>query len=459
MFKINTNAVNQSLNTRKAVMAKQQNIIVRAGALVLLLLSYSVTAQQNYNNEYELVGYAERPAHNPIARLEERIANGETVLEWKGHHGYLEDLLEELGIVPASQMLVFSKTSLQHQLISGKTPRSLYFADDIYIGWVQNSEIIEVTAMDDKLGAVFYVFHNSRNEPEERIEHVTQSCLVCHDSYGMMGGGVPQLMSLSSVYSVDGLNLNESMHEGNVTDATPVKDRWGGWYVTGRHGEQEHLGNIQLQGKFELASLEDARRGNIDTLHELGILDPDPYLTPTSDIVALLVLEHQLTVQNQITYVKFKAPAVLDRIGHGEAVSAMTWNELPENAQRALERMLDNMVNYLFFVDSAQLEDKVAGLPEYDNWFEAQGVRDEQGRSLRDLNLETTLLDYPLSYLVYSSQFNTLPPYALDYVYQQLANVLNGHNTDERFAHITRQDKQVIREILLATKPDIAAYL
>src|SRR5690606_33888880 len=104
---------------------------------------------------------------------------------------------------------------------------------------------------------------------------------------------------------------------------------------TGHHGNGVHRGNIILDEAVVPADLTPLARGNLDTLAGLGLFDTERYLRETSDIVALLVLEHQVSVQNQITYVKFKAPAVLGRAGFPDAAGAQAWDELPPRAQTA----------------------------------------------------------------------------------------------------------------------------
>jgi hypothetical protein len=225
--------------------------------------------------------------------------------------------------------------------IDADKPRAIYFNDDTYIGFVQNSTIIEVTTMDSKLGAVFYVFTNKRNEPEP-FEREHQRCLVCHDSSGTAVGGVPLLMAMSSIYSTSNQTLREVSG-----DKMPIAKRWGGWYVSGLHGKQTHLGNFRLPNAAALNDLDDYLLGNVTDLASAQLLNTVPYPANTSDIVALMLLEHQLTVQNQITYVKFKAPAVLNRLKLPEATSAESWQAVPPTAQKVLMRMLDELVKLL----------------------------------------------------------------------------------------------------------------
>src|SRR6185436_18850866 len=76
---------------------------------------------------------------DPISLLNRRIERGEVKLRYTPERGCLPSLLKELGIPVSSQMLVFSKTSLQIDKISSTTPRAVYFNDDVYVGWIPDA--------------------------------------------------------------------------------------------------------------------------------------------------------------------------------------------------------------------------------------------------------------------------------------------------------------------------------
>src|SRR5690606_8592637 len=143
-------------------------------------------------------------------------------------------------------------------------------------------------------------FHNRRNS-DEPFERLNYRCLVCHDSNGTMGGGIPLLLARSALYDFNGNQLRDFSGVGNTTDQTPFAERWGGWFVTGQHGSMTHLGNVQLPGPGAVDSIQDHLLGNLDTLAGQGLFDTEPYIRATSDVVALMVMEHQLTVLNQLT--------------------------------------------------------------------------------------------------------------------------------------------------------------
>jgi hypothetical protein len=405
-----------------------------------------------YLREYPVMHYERMPADNPIARLQLRLDRGEAKLEFRTPRGYLDSLLAALGIDRSSQTLVYSKTSLQVGRISAATPRAIYFNDDTYVAWVQGGENLELGAMDSKLGQVFYVLPNEV-PGAAHLKRLTLECLACHDTYELSGGGVPRFLLMSTYVDVHG---NQLTHEGQIitSDQTALKYRWGGWYVTGRSGSQVHLGNIQVQNVEQLVHLDRVRRGNLDTLQ--GLFDTRPYLTDKSDIVALLVLQHQVDVQNLITRVNFEVRTALAK---DRAPSRGASAELPDKTRAELKGFMDQLVDAMLFVDAARFTGQLTGNSGFDRWFEARGPRDPLGRSLRELDLSRRLFKYPLSYLVYSAAFDALPPYAKSYLYGRFWEVLTGRDESEPYSELTPEERKAILEILTATKPEFAHFV
>jgi hypothetical protein len=225
-------------------------------------------------------------------------------------------------------------------------------------------------------------------------------------------------------------------HEGwiLVSDRTPLKSRWGGWYVTGRHGSQVHLGNMVIKTIYDFDKLEELRVGNRDTLE--GLVDTKPYLTDKSDIVALLVLQHQADVQNLITRVSYDARSA------------------PEKRQEPLEETVERLLRMMLFVDAVEYTEPISGDAKFAEQFASRAVRDSQGRSLRDFDLTRRLFRYPLSYVIYSRAFDALPSDVKSLFYSRLNEVLTGADTSESFAHLSAADRLGVLEILRDTKPD-----
>jgi hypothetical protein len=404
-----------------------------------------------YDTDYPAIGYGEKPTHNAIARLQSRLDRGEVRLKFAPPRGYLDSVLAALGIDPGSQTLVYSKTSLQFTLIRAATPRAIYFNDDTYVAWIPGTQFLEIATMDSALGPVFYTLSNE-SPAEVRVDRETSRCLTCHDTWGMAGGGVPRLLFMSTLVDTNGEALTGKPGD-ETTDRTPIADRWAGWYVTGQHGTQTHLGNIQAEPGEDLAQVASLRRGNIDTVR--GLFDTRSYLTDKSDIVALLVFEHQAYIDGFITRANFKSRTVLARNGLDPA-GAMSWSALAPQVQKPLKSMLESLLQGLLLVDATTLTDKVTSTSGYTRWFETQGPRDSKGRSLRELDLRTRVFKYPLSYLIYSDGFDGLPACDKEYIYMRLADILSGRESSSTYAHLTPDERREVLEILTATKPAFA---
>jgi hypothetical protein len=411
-----------------------------------------VRSALKYDTEYPYIGYSERPRYNDIARLEDRMARGEAKLEYRAPRGYLDSLLEALHIDPSSQTLVFSKTSLQVQAISAATPRAIYFNDDTYVAWVQNTGLLEISTMDAALGAVFYTMDNKPEGPAH-LERETLRCLACHDTFSLTGGGIPVFLFLSAYENEGGKVVTNTVAKAS-TDETPLADRWGGWYVTGKDGGMQHLGNILPSATAQPVRLSQVPHGSLDTLS--GLFDTRPYMSDKSDIVALLVLDHQVYIHNLIVHANYKSRMLLEKETPGSSSAPTAWDGLSPSERKAFASLLEPLVRGMLLVDAARLTGPISGNSGFSEHFTALGPRDRLGRSLRDLDLKTRLFKYPLSFLIYSEGFDHLPRGAKDYVYGRLGEILSGRDTSATYSYLSAQDRQAILEILTATKPDFA---
>ena len=385
------------------------------------------------------------------------MERGEVKLEFVPGRGYLDSLLKALGIDPSSQTLVYSKTSLQIDLIKASTPRAIYFDNDTYIAWIPATNMIEMTTMDSAVGPVFYTLPN-HDAASAHLDRETSRCLTCHDTFSMMGGGVPRFLFMSSPVSVTGEPLTNEISQ-DTTDATPLRERWGGWYVTGMPNNLPHLGNLQVKNPGalvqDLASLK-LTGHTVDKLD--GIFDTKPYLTDHSDVVALLIFEHQVYIENLITRANYKGRTLVARENDGQPTDDLTWEQLSPKSRTIIKAMLEPLVKALLFADATTLPGKIAGNSGFDRWFQAQGPRDSQGRSLRQLDLTTRVFRYPLSYMIYSRGFSGLPKYAHEYVYHRLADILGGRDQSAPYSHIAAADRATALQILTQTKPEFAAF-
>lgn len=395
------------------------------------------------------IDYTKTATSDRVARLQEAMDRGDVKLRYDEAHGYLRSVLERLEVPISSQMLVFSKTSFQQRLISPARPRALYFNDDVHIGWVQGGEVIEVSAADPRQGAIFYTL---RQEPggEPRFVRDRGQCLTCHAS--SRTADVPGHL-VRSVYP----DRSGMPHFGSGTFTTdhrsPFKDRWGGWYVTGTHGSQRHMGNV-IAGRGE--ELDTERGANTTDLSRL--LDVSPYLVATSDIVALMVLEHQTQAHNLITRAGFETRVALEYDRAMNAALESPADERSESTTHRIESVGNKLVDYLLFVDEFPLQEPVRGTSQFAAQFEARGPFDSHGRSLRQLDLNRRLMKYPCSYLIYSAGFDALPDPVKEYTYRRLFDILTGKAEESGNARLSIDDRTAILDILRETKDDLPDY-
>jgi hypothetical protein len=395
------------------------------------------------------IRYATAKADDPIARLQKTLDNGKSKLTFDDKHGYLESVLKILNIPISSQTLVFSKTSFQRELIAPWRPRALYFNSDLYIGFVQGGPVLEVASIDKQLGPVFYTLGQENVERPKFLRHA-DNCLQCHE--GSMTNNIPGLMVRSVFPDAAGMPLF-SAGTFRTTDASPFKERFGGWYVTGKHGSLRHMGNALLRKSDDPDNLNLEAGANVTDLSSK--FDPSPYLTDTSDIVALMVLTHQTQIHNLITKANYETRIALrDQKVMNDALHEKPDHEF-ESTPRRIKAACEPLVRGMLFCEAAPLTDRITGSSAFAADFTAAGPCDAAGRSLRDLDLHTRLLKYPCSFLIYTESFNALPPLAKQYIYGRLWEILTGKETSKDFAHLSVEDRQAIREILGQTLKDL----
>lgn len=398
----------------------------------------------------DLVGYFTTPPTDPVAQLQNRIDRGKVRLAFDRKHGWLPALLAELGAPMSSQSLVFSKTSFQLERIGPRMPRAIYFGDDVYVGWVQGSELLEISSVDPLLGAVFYVL---RNVPggKPRFVRQTYDCLQCHESG--MTSGIPGHMVRSVFPTVDG---RPDFASGTyvTNDASPYDQRFGGWYVTGSHGAMRHMGNAMVRGAEGYALLNRELGANLTDLS--GFFDTRPYLTKGSDIVAQLVLQHQVRLHNLITKAHWGTrlalsdeKAINQSLGRADSYRS-------DSTKSRIRSVCEPLVEALLFVEEPPLPSPIRGSSTFTRDFATGGPRDRHGRSLRQLDLRTRVFRYPCSFLIHSEAFRALPADAKDYIFRRLRGVVDGTVATKPYDRIPSADRKAIGEILTETVPGYA---
>jgi hypothetical protein len=389
---------------------------------------------------------------DPITMLQRQLTNQTTTLPFVPGFGYLPALLKVLDVPVSSQTLVFSKTSSQADLVNPRTPRAIYFNDQVSIGWVPGSPDIDVAAVDSKRGPIFYTLAQSPEGPPRFTRRA--DCIQCHE--GRKTLDVPGLL-VRSVYTMpDGTAVGQV--DGFVNGHnSPLELRWGGWYVSGTHGATLHLGNtfVTRADHPELSNL--AAGANVTDLRSR--FDSTRYLSPHSDLVALLVLEHQVRMQNLITHASYETRLALDELAHERPLRETSPGALPAWTEQRIALAGELLLEYLLCRDEAPLNGPLAGTSEFAAEFQRCGPRATNGRSLHQLDLNTRLLRHPCSFLIYAAAFDALPREMKNYLWDRLEQILSGKDTSPTYATISLHARQDLLEILKETKPEFAAWL
>ena len=388
------------------------------------------------------IAYRSEKVDDPIARLQKQLDQGGAKLEYEAGRGYLQSVLRALRVPISSQTLVFSKTSFQFPRISPERPRALYFNDDIYVGRVHDGPSLEFISFDPMQGAIFYVLNDQPSE-HPRFERAANDCVQCHVAANSTRG-VPGVMLRSVFTSPSGAQAAGTPSSITGQDS-PLKGRWGGWYVTGSLGKQTHLGNALLPNGAKPDQLDRSSHANLTDL--TGLFDTSDYLSRYSDIVAHLVLAHQTQMHNLITQTNYQTRLALYAGKAGDPLS--------DAGRRQFERPAEQLVRYLLFANETPLDEPVTGTSGFAEEFATRGPRDDRGRSLRDFDLQRRIFKYPCSYLIYSEAFDAIPQPARDYVYRRIFEVLSGREQGPEFASLSAEDRRAILEILVATKPGV----
>jgi hypothetical protein len=252
---------------------------------------------------------------------------------------------------------------------------------------------------------------------------------------------VPGMIARSNTVAEDG-NLMPETGSQNVSHRTPHPDRWGGWFVTSEdaappYAQMAHRGNITFSG-----------HGNTSNQVFVDWLNASPtshgYLSSSSDIVALLVFDHQMHAINLLTRLNWES-RVAASAGEAGATSG------------ALPALVNELADYLLFADEAPPLAPLTPPAAFAASLEARTPRDRRGRSFGQLDAVNRLLRYPCSYMVYSDAFNGLPKQVRAAVYSRMLAVLSGREARAARVHLTPAESRAILEILRDTKPDFPA--
>lgn len=413
--------------------------------LVLALAAHSAAAQSSETYEQSPINYSAAQPNDATVSLQKRLTSGRLKFSGDGKE-ILLSLLRELDIPVETQTLVFSKTSFQRTRIRPEQPRAIYFSDTCYIGWVPNG-LVEVAAIDPELGPIFYSFDPGAAQPAFVRD---QDCLRCHG--GTFVRGIPGVFVRSVFTDETGEPLLRFGSE--VVDfRTPFTNRWGGWYVTGKHGEALHRGNVLAREKNG-ALIADLKQG-ANKSNLAGLFEMEAYPAQGSDVVALLVLEHQLAMQNTLTRASLDCRRMLayQKNLQQDLKEPATEELVYDSVKRVFDSAAKEVVDDLLFKDEAPLPKGLAGSPAFQTAFLAQALRARDGSSLKDFQLDGHLFKNRCSYLIYSDSFQALPEQLKKRVQTRLAHALHPTQPDGRYTHLGAEERARIARILRETHP------
>jgi hypothetical protein len=389
------------------------------------------------------IAYSSATPKNVVVDVNRKLQDGELHFTYDPRSGYLQSALDALQLPIDSQLLVFSRTSLQGKRIGEQNPRALYFNDRVALGWVRGGDLLEVAAHDESAGIVFYSLDQRQEAPSGTAPQFKREfiCLGCHMTGNTLN--VPGLLMFSTTRPEPNQYSGIPRH---IDQSEPLSRRFGGWFVTGSTGSTQHMGN-------QAAAVDGRANRELTTVE--GLFDADGYRTLSSDIVSHLVLTHQAGMINLLTRAGWEARTA-DPALHAPFTTT------PEQEARiatVMAGVASEVVDYLLFIDETKLPDKVRGASGFAERFSARGPKDSKGRSLYQLDLNRRLMKYPCSYLIYSPAFDALPPAIKNPIYKRMWEILSGQEQDPRYREaLSPADREAVVEILRETKTDLPPY-
>ncbi len=406
--------------------------------------------------EFPPISYSDTSPNDRITQLQSDTKTGKLKFTQKTEKEFVGALLKELNIPASSQALVFSKTSLQTSAINPGQPRAIYFNEEIYFGWTRNRDL-ELMASEPKLGITFYLIHRDPKSSKLSYEQHTDECFSCHAA-GRTGGR-PGMVVRSVLADAKGFPIFSA---GSYTtdQSSPIAQRWGGWYVSGQHGELRHMGNaIAIEvDKGNGAEIDREAGANKDMEELEEFIDPTDYLVPSSDIVALMVLEHQVGMHNRLIEGNYVVRKAIYRDQEISRELGEKRKGFSDTTRRIIDHQAERILNYLLFANEVRLDgggiDSDATFVED---FQHNAKVSKDGRSLKDFQLLTRIFKYRCSYMIYSTAFKSLPKPLKNKVYQRLGAVLTGKDTSNEYAYLKESERARILNILVETLPGVPA--
>jgi len=407
-----------------------------------LLLPLAAASARTWNDfEEPPHNYWTARAADPATELHRKLERQEVTLAADADpKTFLRAYLDALQVPVSSQVLVFSKSSLQRTVVHGRNPRAMYFNEDTYIGWMPGG-LIEVTGIDPVLGGVFYIFKVPDKKETVPVFERRERCLGCHA--GGPTSFLPGLMVQSLFTGEDGRTYGEAgAHNGG--HHTPFATRWGGWYVTGAPAEMKHLANV-----FTTRSGEQISAGEMEKIMPAGT-----HLAPGSDVLAMMLHDHQCKAVNVLMEANYRIRTVLHKAGGEKPVAERS---IPSDDMEMARSQAEKVARFLLFTEEVALPAPVTGDAVFKKDFAANHKADKAGRSLKDFELKTRLMQHRCSYMIYSASFRGLPAAFQNMVFSELRRALTAGGDEGLAAHLPAPERQAVHAILTETLPGYAA--
>ncbi|MEZ6093543.1 MAG: hypothetical protein R3C03_04795 [Pirellulaceae bacterium] len=270
---------------------------------------------------------------------------------------------------------------------------------------------------------------------------------------------VPGYLVRSVYPDVDGQPIY-SLGTVTTDHTTSFSERFGGWYVTGDHGEMRHRGNAIAKADINQPIEFEHGANQLELPRNVNTSD---YPGGGSDIVALMILEHQTQAHNLITAANYEVRRALNyQSVMNEALDRP--NEYrSDSTLRRIDKAASRLADYMLFRDAEQFESPVKGTSNFQTEFEQATKLDDKGRSIRQLDLQNRLFRYPCSFLICSKSFDELPDQVRTLTLKKINNMLCQLQNDEcdadlreHFSVFTPEIAQATHELLIGLKPEYA---
>lgn len=416
---------------------------MRSRSLMLLSILMTSAAVAAETKEPRVIDFRSAPhsyldaqPKDRFAELLARAQKGDVKIDTSSDKAFLSSVLGALNIPVSSQIMVFSASSLQSEIINPRNPRALYFNEDTYVGWVPGG-LIEIIAADPQMGPMFYVFNRLRpGGPVPDVQR-SQKCMNCHA--GNATRRLPGLIAESLLVSRAGSSL-ETYRRDVQGHQIPLEDRFGGWHLTGEHhlpSTRANMMGVPSGGKTEKVPVPPGQFSDL-SLH----------LLPTSDILPHLIHEHQIGFENRLVYAIY----TLRQLKHeGKGM-------LDAAAKAEIEERAQELARYIMFADEAKFPAQgMIGDAAYTQDFLRDRKATKAGLSLKDLDMKTHIFKHRCSFMLYTDTWREAPKELKERVYYHMAGYLR-EQPDAQHAHLAPGERRAIRDILKETVADLPAW-